>query len=39
MADLSLPHVASFSYLCDRGLAASVADLHPREYKARSGDV
>jgi hypothetical protein len=37
--DLSLPHVASFSYMCDRGLIDSVADIPAREYTSRAGDT
>ncbi len=37
--DLSLPHVASFSYMCDRGLMDSVADIPAREYTSRAGDT
>lgn len=39
LADLSLPHVASFSYMCDRGLMESVADIPAREYTTRAGDT
>lgn len=39
LMDLSLPHVASFSYMCDRGLAESVADIPAREYTTRAGDT
>ena len=39
LADLSLPHVASFSYMCDRGLMECVADIPAREYTTRAGDT
>lgn len=38
-ADLSLPHVASFSYMCDKGLMESVADIPAREYTTKAGDT
>ena len=37
LADLSLPHVESFSYFCDAGLAACVRDIPAREYTTASG--
>ena len=39
LADLSLPHVESFSYFVDHGLAQSVAALSPREYKTTTGQM
>ena len=39
LGDLTLPHIASFSYMVEAGLSEAVAGLHPREVTLASGDV
>ena len=39
LADLSSPHVHSFSHFLDTGLAECVRDIAPREVVTKSGDT